>query len=32
MAAPILDEKCLVLLDKTYFELGKMHQAIIRDQ
>ena len=32
MAAHIADEKCLVLIDKTYLEERKAQQAIIRNQ
>ena len=32
MAALIPDEKCIVLIYKTFFELFKKQQAIIRDQ
>ena len=32
MAAPAPDERCLVLLVKTYLELRKMQQATIRGQ
>ena len=32
MAAPIPDERYVVQVNKTYYELGKTQQAIIQDQ